>query len=141
MEIRIVKVSPKNKKIKLFAKREWKAFNKEVGYSYKEDKYKFAAFEGRTLVGFASLEITGGVMYLAQLLVSKTIRGRGVGRLLIERAERFAREKRCHRIYLKTSERHIDALRLYKREGYRKIAELKNHTFHLTWYLLAKELA
>ena len=51
--------------------------------------------------------------YLEDLYVSEAVRGRGVGRALIEQVYEFANEKNCNRVYWTTQEDNATARKLY----------------------------
>jgi GNAT superfamily N-acetyltransferase len=140
MAVKISEVSPESGSVKAFQKREWRIFGKERGFIYDKKGYTLAAYEGRKLVGFANLDLGGGAAYLQNLLVSKTAREKGIGKLLLEKSEAFAKKKGCHIVYLKTSEKHTEAMRLYKKQGYRMAGKLRNLMFHFTWYFFVKDL-
>ena len=141
MKICIQKISNKNKKIaENFRKREWKKFNKEKGYKWDEKKYSFIATDNKKIIGFVDFKTVGGAAYLKQLIVSKESRRAGMGDLLIKKFEDIAKKNKCHLAYLETSEKHKEALRFYKKHGYKNIAKLKNNKFHFVWYFLAKNL-
>jgi GNAT superfamily N-acetyltransferase len=55
---------------------------------------------------------------LSLLVVDETRRSRGVGRLLVEAVEHWARERGCHRIVVTTALRRTDAHAFYERIGY-----------------------
>lgn len=55
------------------------------------------------------------------LVVEETCRGRGLGRLLMERAEDWARRKRCRAVYLRSNVIRKDAHAFYSRLGYEQI--------------------
>ncbi|MEQ9399506.1 MAG: GNAT family N-acetyltransferase [Longimicrobiales bacterium] len=50
--------------------------------------------------------------------VAGSVRGRGVGRLLVEEAVRRARGRGCHLVQLTTDRRRDDALRFYESLGF-----------------------
>lgn len=52
------------------------------------------------------------------LVVDEAARETGVGRLLMERAEQWAREKNLHAVYLRSNIIRKDAHQFYKRLGY-----------------------
>lgn len=139
--MKIIKVNKGNKKkLDLFAKKEWKIFNKERGYDWKETKFFFIAQDEGKILGFVHFKINGGAAYLSQLIVKNNQRGKGIGHLLIKKFEDLAKKKRCHLAYLETSEKHKEALKFYKKHNYKIVAKLKNNKFHLTWYFLIKRL-
>jgi GNAT superfamily N-acetyltransferase len=52
------------------------------------------------------------------VVVDSRLRGRGYGRMLVERAETIAREQGCYKVSLTSNRRRIDAHRFYERIGY-----------------------
>ncbi len=123
-----------------FAHNEWKLFNKKLAYGWNTKKYTFVILEDKRIVGYSNIKINGGAAYLSQIIVSKEMRGKGMGDLLLKKFEAIAKNKKCHIAYLETSEKHKEALKFYKNHGYKTIAKLKNNKFHLTWYFLGKEI-
>lgn len=123
-----------------FAHNEWKRFNKKLAYGWNTKKYTFVILEDKRIVGYSNIKINGGAAYLSQIIVSKEMRGKGMGDLLLKKFEAIAKNKKCHIAYLETSEKHKEALKFYKNHGYKTIAKLKNNKFHLTWYFLGKEI-
>jgi ribosomal protein S18 acetylase RimI-like enzyme len=140
MQIKLVPQSKTERLVDPFSKKEWKLFNKEKGYRWNPKEYTFCAYDGKKAVGFANIELNGGAAYLAQILVAKSYRRRGVGQMLLEKFEKFSRTRRCHVAYLDTTEAHSEALKFYKRNGYRRVATLSDNRFHLDRYYLAKRL-
>jgi len=63
---------------------------------------------------------------LKRLYVSKTARGRGVGRALYAHAETFARGAGYERIWLDSSRKFVEARRLYEKNGFVLLEELAN---------------
>jgi GNAT superfamily N-acetyltransferase len=57
-------------------------------------------------------------LYTRSMAVVPTARGRGVGRLLLEEVEGFARQCGCTRLFLSTTPFLHRAIRLYKRFGF-----------------------
>jgi len=139
--IQIQEVKNEDKeKAKKFADAEWEKFNNEKGYIYKDEKYEYLAIENGIIIGYLHFEINGGAAHLSELIVLKDFRHQGVGENLINHFEKISRNKICHIAYLETSEKHTEALKFYKKEGYKKAASLKNNKSHLTWYFLEKVL-
>ncbi|XP_072044642.1 uncharacterized protein [Amphiura filiformis] len=62
-------------------------------------------------------DVKKGKCYVDHICVDDRARGRGVGKLLLDRADYEARQRQCHTIYLGvlTTNR---AMRLYERQGY-----------------------
>lgn len=77
------------------------------------------AFEGETLLGFAlhhhhcSTWVMGEDCYLEDLFVSDSVRGKGVGRALIDDLIALAKARGWHRLYWHTDEGNARARALY----------------------------
>jgi N-acetylglutamate synthase-like GNAT family acetyltransferase len=65
-----------------------------------------------------SLEHDGPVAKISELVVDERLRGKGIGRTLMEAAEREARRRGCVLLFLTTAERRQDAHRFYRRLGF-----------------------
>jgi GNAT superfamily N-acetyltransferase len=55
------------------------------------------------------------------LVVGESHRGQGVGQLLMQQAEEWARARGCRAVYLRTNVIRTDAHRFYERLGYTRI--------------------
>ncbi|WP_201594346.1 GNAT family N-acetyltransferase [Psychrobacter vallis] len=81
--------------------------------------YGFGAWKDDILVGITHVVLhpntwnTTECCYLEDLYVSETVRGKGVGRALIEQVYDFANQKNCNRVYWTTQESNTDARQLY----------------------------
>jgi GNAT superfamily N-acetyltransferase len=62
----------------------------------------FVAFWGERLVGCVALDDRGDRLYLGKLAVEPGLQGRGIGRLLVDAAEQFARAEGKPAIELQT---------------------------------------
>jgi len=122
-------------------RREWETFDKEIGINWKERESTIGAFVSNRLAGYATLKMAGGVGYVGHLIVAQDFRGKGVGEALMGEAERICRKAGCHKLTVKTTEKHRAAFGLYKKLGYKTEAKLRKDKFKLTWHLLCKELA
>ena len=61
----------------------------------------------------------------------------GIGRLLIEQAEKFAKEKGGHKSYLITG-KDWDVRKFYESLGYKNTGGLKNHFRHVDFVIYEK---
>lgn len=83
------------------------------------DAAHLVAEDGGAIVGFCSLHYRGRLNNVTQqawipdLIVDPGARGRGVGRALLEEAERRARGRGCHDLMLESGAERTDAHRLY----------------------------
>ena len=82
-------------------------------------KADYDAWQDEMLVGITHVILhpntwnTTECCYLEDLYVSEVVRGRGVGRALIEQVYEFANEKNCNRVYWTTQEDNATARKLY----------------------------
>jgi tRNA (guanine37-N1)-methyltransferase len=77
--------------------------------------------QGR-LVGSVRGRLDGDVWHIGRLMVAPDLRGRGLGRWLLQCVEAAAPPE-ARRVSLVTGARSVDNLRFYKRAGYRRDAE------------------
>lgn len=69
-------------------------------------------------VGFITLSIKEGIGNIGLIAVSEHFRGQGVGKLLIQKADNFFREKQASAATVVTQIDNIPACRLYEKMGY-----------------------
>jgi ribosomal protein S18 acetylase RimI-like enzyme len=75
--------------------------------------------EGEVIVGFIGVQLqTNRRADLIQLRVRKSHRRRGIGTLLVEKVEEYARSRGKERMILHTAERLVNARKLYEKSGY-----------------------
>lgn len=128
------------KETKDFSKREWHGVDKEhygKHVEWKEKKFLYKATENDVIVGTISGEHESGVVHIGAIIVAAEKRGKGIGTLLMKRAEEFAKEYKAHKIYLSTGKT-WKARKFYEGLGYKKIADMPNHHFHTDWVMYAK---
>ncbi|MCC7474218.1 MAG: GNAT family N-acetyltransferase [Pirellulales bacterium] len=76
-------------------------------------------FRGHDAIGCGAVRrIEPGVAELKRMYVSPTVRGQGVGRLLLESLEAEARQLGVRRLLLETGPRQHEAMGLYERAGF-----------------------
>jgi len=92
------------------------------------------ALSGDDIVG--SIVVDGGEpeakalgAHIRVFIVDETLRGKGVGRVLLQQAVDFCDRKGYRRSYLSTFEGLDDARRLYERAGYRLVEEQRDTTW------------
>jgi GNAT superfamily N-acetyltransferase len=94
----------------------WQRFNDPV----EPMKGAIAELDGRAVgivhhIRHRSCWTVGDYCYLQDLYVDETLRGRGVGRRLIEHVYALARASGCSRVYWLTHETNAAAMQLYDR--------------------------
>ena len=78
------------------------------------------AFLGYLWVGEGSNMMTGKKQgFIYDIFVKREFRGRGVGRILLEKAQSFCREKGYSRILLRVSVNNANAIGLYNKMGFK----------------------
>ena len=83
------------------------------------DHFFDVAVKDDEVVGTVGGALTDGVAELKRLYLSKSLRGLGVGRRLLDRFVDWARERGAARAILWSDKRFTDAHRLYERAGFR----------------------
>lgn len=143
MKITFLKRS--NKKLSEFKKREWEIihpahYGEKLDWNYwSVQKIRIKAEEKGKIVGGLSGHIMAGVFNIEELIVDHDKRGMGIGKVLMEEAEKFARKKRVHLMYLETGE-NWQALKFYEKLGYKKATLLKNYFSKKNFWLMLKYL-
>jgi len=138
------KIIRKNTKaVKEFTKKEWAVANLEhfgKDVDWKKEKYSILALDdNQDIVGYLGLEIMAGVAYVAELLVAKKMRGRGVGKKLSLEAEKISVKSGAHKIWLRTG-KNWESVKFYKSLGYQITGDLKKHSFGQDFVIFAKLL-
>ena len=106
-----------------------------IGDYYRErDGGFWVAVDGSALVGMFGLERSGEAgMELRRMYVAPSARRRGIGRTMLDFAERHVAGLGIPRIDLSTSELQPDALALYRKAGYELVrTELANEATNKT---------
>lgn len=86
-------------------------------------------------VGTASLRIEAGdVAHLKRMWVSPAVRGVGLGRMLLDRAERAAAELGANIIQLETNDALAEAIALYRSAGYREVPPFNDERYAHHWF-------
>lgn len=87
-----------------------------------KDNYHFGAYDGDTLVGTLQLVPEAhGRMKMKQVAVDPARQGEGIGAIMLEAAEAFARDKGFIIMYCHARD---TAVHFYEKSGYLKIGEM-----------------
>lgn len=102
-----------------------KKFEKNFYKNIKEKDF-LVYVENEAVLGFCSLKIItplhheNNVAEIEELFISENSRGKGIGKILLNKAEDIAKAKNCEIIELSSNQRRIDAHKFYQREGFLK---------------------
>ena len=126
--------------IKSFNEKEWHGvdiehYGKVVHWD--EQNFLYKATEDDKIVGTIRGKHESGVVYIATIIVAASQRGKGIGRLLMQKAEEFAKKKGAHKMYLTTG-KDWKAGKFYESLGFEKTADLPNHHFHKDFVIYTK---
>ncbi len=141
MNIKLVKTS--SDKIKAFEETEWgladiEHYGKVVDMEKK--KYKFVAEnESGEITGTLDLMIEANIAFLEGLLVGSKFRRKGIGKKLLEKAEKLAKENKCTKIWLETNEGWGSA-EFYGENGYKVTGEHEKHIMNQKTLIFSKFL-
>jgi ribosomal protein S18 acetylase RimI-like enzyme len=98
-------VTTKSKKWTDFEKEEWKKADLEhYGQLVNWDKKDFNILikEGKNIIGSLRMDIRTGIVYIDSVIVSSEVRGKGIGKNLMDEVEKITKENKAHKIYLHT---------------------------------------
>lgn len=121
----------------------------EIDYSIyitNEDKKIFFLFYNGKLTGqILLLKFWNGYCYINDIRIDKNCRGKGIGKLLIEKAIGWAKEKNCIGLQAETQDVNVNACKFYERLGFTlggvdlyryKSTEKEKDEIALDWYLI-----
>lgn len=103
----------------------------------------FGAYSGDDLVGYGHVFIDGHQSRLDKLYVETLYQGLGIGRKLVEEAERFALGCDCSLMTLRVNRNNINAVAAYERFGFGIVATNKKDIgggYVMDDYLMLKDL-
>jgi GNAT superfamily N-acetyltransferase len=92
-------------------------------------------------VGTMSVVLKDKAVYVRGMAVLPVVRGQGIGRLLLEHAEKYARAKGCNRLLLSTTPFLTEAIQLYERSGFVRTEDGPHDLFGTPLFTLEKTLS
>ena len=110
-----------------------------TGFSEYSPVNLFLRDAGDEVVGGLLGSIWGGVLHVRILWVSEALRGRGLGRRLVEEAERRGVERGCRHVFLDTFS--FQAPGFYAKLGYRAYAKADDWPVGHAHHFFRKDLA
>lgn len=94
----------------------------EDTYQNKGGEFLIAELDGEVVGMGALLKINNSTVEIKRMRVSKNQQGKGIGRLILNKLEDFARLNKFKRIILDTSVQQIPAQKLYEKNGFKEIS-------------------
>lgn len=107
--------------------------------SWVKKDFIFKATENGKIVGVIKGKFEAGVVYISTMVVARDKRRQGIGKMLVERAEKFGKDLGAHKVFLFTIEE-WDASRFYEKLGYKKTGDLPNHYLKRDFVIYSKSI-
>lgn len=102
-----------------------------------EAKEIFVALKDKEIVGFLiGVDAGGGVSFCNWVGVKKEFRGRGIGKLLVQAWEVWAKERGCHKLRAQSSNARNQGF--YEKLGFKFEGKRENDRYHLDYWLFGK---
>lgn len=108
---------------------------------YDQGHIFYIAVENQKTIGFMSFFIQGSVLKIPKLYVDSSMQQKGVGKKLLQSAEKFAKDKQLNNIELNVN-RYNKALYFYRRYGFYilRSVDIPLSKFWLNDYVLRLDL-
>ncbi len=104
---------------------------------WNEKKFRFKALEDGKLVGTIDGKHGSGVVYIDSIITTENARGKGVGTMLIKKAEEFGKKFGAHRTWLITGKEWAENA-FYKKLGFELIGNLLDFHFHTDFVIYTR---
>lgn len=92
------------------------------------------------IIGTVSSILTLGGLYMRGMAVHPKMRGKNIGRQLLEKVESYAKTQACHRVYLSTTPYLESAIRLYQNFGFVRTEEPPHDLFKTPLFTMEKKI-
>lgn len=135
--IKISKATNKDSLINEWHKVDLPHYGKDI--EWVEKKFKFKAMENKKLIGLVSGKYESGIIYISTIITKENYRGKGIGGLLVKRAEEFGKKFKAHKMWLITGKNWSENI-FYKKIGFKKIGNLPNFYLHQDFVLYTKNI-
>jgi ribosomal protein S18 acetylase RimI-like enzyme len=98
-------------------------------YSPDKDRLWFAEADGKMIGAIAIVGRSPDKAQLRWFILHPEYRGRGLGRRLMSDALEYCKATGYKEVFLETTEEQQAAIKMYVSAGFRKVAEVQNHTW------------
>ncbi len=140
---RIKILKRKSNKLREFKRKEWihihqKLYGEKYNKKYWDKKQLYLkATEGKEILGVLIGELKAGVLHIPELIIKENDRGKGIGKKLMSKAEKWAKAHHAHEINLVTGSK-WKAKDFYLKLGYKITAKLPKHYSKTDFVLFRK---
>lgn len=80
-------------------------------------------WDGENLIGYLVYKIETEKIYISKIYLKAETRGKGLGKLLLNRAKELAKHHQKKSIYLNVNKYNVDSIAFYERNGFTKVDE------------------
>ena len=125
-----------------FNEDEWQSVNDShfgKGVRWNTAPFNYKATKNGKLVGLIFGKHESGTIYVANIIVAKKHRRKGVGQALIQKAEEFGKKFGDHKIWLISGKNYPED-KFFKAVGFKKEAILPNLYFHKDFIIYSKKI-
>lgn len=133
--IKILKATSKDSLLSEWHKVDIAHYGKRI--EWKERFFRFKAVDNGKLVGIIDGRYESGIIYIANLITAERSRGKGIGTMLVNKAEEFGKKLGAHRTWLITG-RYWAENKFYKKLGFEQIGIFPDFHFHIDFVVYTK---
>ena len=112
-------------------------YNRRV--EWKEQKFRFKASEDGKLLGIITGKYESGVVFIGSIITDENARGKGIGTMLIDKAEQFGKKLGAHKMWLMTGKNWSENA-FYQKIGFKIIGTLPDFYFHKDFVIYSKRI-
>ena len=80
--------------------------------------YVYILEEKNKSIGYVTIRIAGSMGEIGYLTIIKRYQGRGLGKLLLNKALSLCKQMKCKKMHLSVRQNNIHAINLYKKHGF-----------------------
>ena len=106
---------------------------------WNEKHFRFKAVENGKLVGTIDGKHESGVIYIGTVITAENARGKGIGTMLIKKAEEFGKKYGAHRTWLITGKDWSENI-FYQKLGFKLIGTLPDFHFHQDFVIYTRSI-
>jgi len=100
----------------------------------------WVAVQNNRIIGTVSAVPKSEALYIRSMAVLPSARGQGIGRMLLQAVEGFARARGYSRLFLSTTPFLLRAIQLYEHFGFRRSDDGPNNLFGTSLFTMVKTL-